>query len=219
MSDEAVPAERRRLILSFARPEAYVPLARAILGRMGYAIVSPEEWSENEALRERAPELAIVEERRLGELPTGTPFATLPVILISAKGAPLPGEDRRVVGAVVRRAGLHELYRLLQQALEATARGCMRVPTNLPVRLRRSDREWHGSVLSLSENGCLVRTPEPMDLGAELDVAFELPRAGLIETRAETSYQLTLDTGLVFQSTPAASRRAILSYVEQHLAA
>jgi hypothetical protein len=74
-------------------------------------------------------------------------------------------------------------------------------------------------VLSLSENGCLVRTSEPMDLGAELEVAFELPRAGLIETRAETSYQLVSDTGLVFQSTPAASRRAILSYVERHLAA
>jgi hypothetical protein len=58
-----------------------------------------------------------------------------------------------------------------------------------------------------------------MDLGAELEIAFELPRAGLIETRAETSYQLVPDTGLVFQATPAASRRAILSYVEENLAA
>jgi hypothetical protein len=218
MSDEAVPAEKRRLILSFARPDAYVPLARAILGRMGYAIVSPEEWKESETLAGRSPQLAVVEDRRLAELPAGPPFASLPLILLSAKGVP-PAEDRRAVGAIVRPAGLHELYRLLQQALETTARSCMRVPTNLPVRLRHGGREWHGSVLSLSENGCLVRTPEPMDLGAELEVAFELPRAGLIETRAETSYQLAPDTGLVFQSTPAASRRAILSYVEQHLAA
>jgi hypothetical protein len=193
-------------------------MARAILGRMGYAIVSPEEWKESAALASRAPELAVVEDRRLAELLESPPFATLPLILISAKGVP-PAEDRRVVGAIVRPAGLHELYRLLQQALEATARSCVRVPTNLPVRLRQAGREWHGSVLSLSENGCLVRTSEPMDLGAELEVAFELPRAGLIETRAETSYQLVSDTGLVFQSTPAASRRAILSYVEQHLAA
>lgn len=218
MSDEAVPAEKRRLILSLARPEAYVPLARAILGRMGYAIVCPEEWQESEALSARAPELAIVEERRLAELPDGPPFASLPLILISAKGVP-PGDARRVVGAIVRPAGLHELYRLLQQALEATARSCVRVPTNLPVRLRHAGREWYGAVLSLSENGCLVRTPEPMDLGAELEVSFELPRAGLIETRAETTYQLVSDTGLVFQATPAASRRAILSFVEQHLAA
>jgi hypothetical protein len=218
MSDEAVPAEKRRLILSFARPEAYVPMARAILGRIGYAIVSPEQWKESETLAGRAPELVIVEDRRLAELPDGAPFANLPLILISAKGVP-PAEDRRAVGAIVRPAGLHELYRLLQQALESIARSCVRVPTNLPVRLRHEGREWHGSVLSLSENGCLVRTPEPMDLGAEFEVAFELPRAGLIETRAETSYQLVSDTGLVFQSTPAASRRAILSYVEQHLAA
>jgi hypothetical protein len=218
MSDEAVPAEKRRLILSFARPEAYVPMARAILGRMGYAIVSPDEWKESEALAQRPPELAILEERRLAELPDAPPFATLPVILISSKGVP-PAEQRRVVGAIARPAGLHELFRLLQQALEATARSCVRVPTNLPVRLRQAGREVHGSVLSLSENGCLVRTPEPMDLGTELEVAFELPRAGLIETRAETSYQLVSDTGLVFQSTPAASRRAILRYVEQHLAA
>jgi hypothetical protein len=218
MSDEAVPAEKRRLILSLARPEAFVPMARAILGRMGYAIVSLEEWQESEALSARGPELAIVEDRRQADLPDAPPFATLPLILITAKGAP-PAEDRRVVGAIVRPAGLHELYRLLQQALEATARSCMRVPTNLPVRLRHAGRELHGSVLSLSENGCLVRTPQPMDLGAELEVAFELPRAGLIETRAESAYQLVHDTGLVFRSTPAASRRAILSFVEGHLVA
>ena len=218
MADEAVPSEKRRLILSFARPDAYVPLARAILGRMGYAIVPPEEWKESRALAERSPELGIVEERRLADLPDGPPFATLPLILLSARGIP-PAEDRRVVGIIVRPAGLHELYRLLQRGLETMPRSSMRVPTNLPVRLRSAGREWHGSVLSLSENGCLVRTPEPVDLGAQLEVAFELPRAGLIETRAETSYQLVSDAGLVFQSTPAASRRAILSFVEQHLAA
>jgi hypothetical protein len=58
-----------------------------------------------------------------------------------------------------------------------------------------------------------------MDLGAELEVSFELPRVGLIETRAETAYQLASGTGLVFQATRAASRRAILSFVEEHLAA
>src|SRR5512145_2843656 len=100
MSDEAVPAEKRRLILSFARPEAYVPMARAILGRMGYAIVAPEEWEESETLSARAPELAIVQDRRLAELPNGPPFASLPLILISAKGTP-PADDRRVVGAIV----------------------------------------------------------------------------------------------------------------------
>jgi len=217
MADEAVPAEKRRLILSFARADAYVPLARAILGRIGYAIVSPEEWQESDALASRPPELCIVDERRLAELP-GDAFAATPLILLCAKGISSL-DDRRVVGALARPAGLHELYRLLQQTLESVPRGCLRIPTNLPARFFRSGREWHGAVRSLSENGCLVRTSEPMDLGAELEVSFELPRAGLIQTRAETAYQLVSDTGLVFQATPAASRRAILSFVEEQLAA
>ncbi len=218
MADDAVPAEKRRLILSIARPEAYVPLARAILGRMGYAIVSPDEWRDSPLLAGRSPELCIVDDRRVAELPDATGFTSTPLILLCGKGR-ASIEDRRVIGALARPAGLHELYRLFQQSLETISRGSLRVPTNLPVRLRRAGREWQGSVLSLSENGCLVRTPEPMDLGAELEVAFELPRAGLIETRAESSYQLVPDMGLVFQATPAASRRAILSYVEENLAA
>jgi hypothetical protein len=218
MSDEAVPAEKRRLILSFARPGAYVPLARAILGRMGYAIVTSAEWEESQELRARPPELGVVEDRRFGELPESQDFAALPLILIASQGGPNV-VDRRLVGAVPCPAGLHELYRLLQQALEPVARSAMRVPTNLPVRMRQAGREWLGAVLSLSENGCLVRSPEPMMLGAELEVCFELPRSGLIETRAESAYQLVADTGLVFQSTPAASRRAILSFVEQQLIA
>ena len=217
MPNEAVPAEKRRLILSFARPDAYVPMARAILGRMGYAIVSPEEWLASEALASRVPQLAIVDERRLPELPSEA-FAATPLILLCAKGVSSL-EDRRVVGAIARPAGLHELYLMLQQALEAAPRGSLRVATHLPVRFSCSGREWHGAVLSLSENGCLVSTPEPMDLGAELEVSFELPRVGLIETRAETAYQLASGTGLVFQATRAASRRAILSFVEEHLAA
>jgi hypothetical protein len=218
MADDAVPTEKRRLILSLARPEAYVPLARAILGRMGYAIVSAEEWKQSPSLAERTPELCIVEDLQLAELLAEASFAATPLILLCGKGQPVL-EDRRVVGAIARPAGLHELYRLFQQSLEAVARGSLRVPTNLPVRLRSAGREWQASVLSLSENGCLVRSPEPMDLGAELEVAFELPRTGLIQTRAETSYQLVSDTGLVFQATSAAQRRAIQSYVADHLAA
>jgi hypothetical protein len=218
MSDDAVPPEQRRLILSFALPDTYAPHVRTILGRMGYAIVSREEWEQAEALAARVPELVIVDERRLSELPQSPPSATLPAILISAQGAP-PAGDRRVLGATLRPAGLHALYRLLQQALEATARSCLRVPTQLAVRLRHGRREWQGALLSLSENGCLVRTPEQIALGTELEVAFALPRGGLIQTRAETAYRLVADTGLVFQATPPASRRAIVRFVEQQLAA
>jgi hypothetical protein len=218
MADDAVPAEKRRLILSLARPDAYVPLARAILGRMGYAIVSREEWQQSPSLAARTPELCIVDDRDASALPSEPRIASTPLVVLCGRGQPAL-DDRRVVGAIARPAGLHELYRLFQQSLESVARGGLRVPTNLPVRLRSKGREWQGSVLSLSENGCLVRSPEPMDLGAELELCFELPRAGRIETRAETSYHLVRDSGLVFQATSAAQRDAIRSYVTESLAA
>ena len=91
--------------------------------------------------------------------------------------------------------------------------------THLPARCRRGEREWRGAVLSLSENGCLLRTPEPVKLGSEIEISFDLPRTGTIETKAETAYQLVPDTGLIFHRTSAAFREAILSFVEESLAA
>jgi len=73
-------------------------------------------------------------------------------------------------------------------------------------------------VLSLSENGCLLRTTEPVNLGSQIEISFDLPRVGTIETKAESAYQLVPDTGLIFHRTPAASREAILSFVEESLA-
>jgi hypothetical protein len=218
MPPDAVPAEKRHLILSIARPEAYVPLARSILGRMGYAILTRDEWSASPSLAERKTELCIVDDRLMTELPAAPSFEAMPLILLCGKGR-TPVEDRRVVGVIPRPAGLHELFRLFQQSFETAPRGSLRVATHLPVRLRRGGREWQGALLSLSENGCLVRSPEPMELGSQLELAFELPGTGLIETRAEATYQLVPDAGLVFQATPAASRRAILSFVEEQLAA
>lgn len=214
----ATPEEKRRLIVSLARPTAFVPLARAILGRMGYAIVPLEEWQASPALAQSEPLLALVDDRSFAQLPMGDPFARLPILLLTGRDAARI-DDRRVLGAISQPAGLHELYRLLQQVLEPQPRGSLRVPTNLPARMRDGEHEWTGAVLSLSENGCLLRTPEPVPLGSAVEIAFELPRVGRIETRAEASYQLIPDFGLVFQSTPAASRHAIRSFVEEHLAA
>lgn len=215
MAPGAAPAEKRHLVLSLARPQATLPIARLVLGRIGYAIVSPEEWKQDAELAGRAPALCIVEDRQLGEVPA---TAATPLLVVCGRGRSQV-DDPRVFGVVARPAGLHELYRLFQQALEPIARGCLRAPTNLPVRLRCAGREWQGALLSLSENGCLVRSPEPVELGASLEVAFELPGGVRIETEAEPSYHLKDDTGLVFAGTPASARRAILGYVEALLAA
>ncbi len=214
----AQPDARRRLIVSYARPEAFVPLARVILANMGYAILPEEEWRETPAFATRAPELRIVDEQRLPDVPEDLPTRRIPMILLTGRqGASV--DDPRILGAVRRPAGLHELYRLIQQALEPTPRATPRIATHLPARCRRGSREWRGAVLSLSESGCLLRSAEPLGLGTELEIAFELPRVGWIETRAESTYQLVPDTGLVFQRTPAGLRQAIASFVEQGLVA
>jgi hypothetical protein len=214
----ANPQKARWLIISYARSEAYVPLARVILARMGYSIVPAEEWEDlpNDD-RVRTPDLRIVDERRLDEIPEDGEFSEVPIILLTGRHG-VSGADPRVKGAVARPAGLHEIYRLIQQTIEDNPRSTPRVATHLPARCRRGAREWNGAVLSLSENGCLLRSPEPVNLGSQIELSFDLPRLGTIETRAESTYQLVPDTGLVFQGTPAASREAILHFVEASLA-
>ena len=127
------------------------------------------------------------------------------------------GADPRIVGAIRRPAGLHEIYRLVQQVLEDTPRSTPRVPTHLPARCQRDGREWRGAVLSLSENGCLLRSPEPLLLGSRIALGFELPRSGKLEVDAEIAYQLVPDMGVVFNATSPSVREAIGAY--RHLGA
>jgi len=209
----------RRLIISYAHPEAYVPLARVILARMGYSIIPAEEWEDlPTADRARTPDLRIVDERRIGEISEDDEISEIPMIVLTGRHG-VSGVDPRIIGAVARPAGLHEIYRLIQQTIEDTPRSTPRVATHLPARCRRGEREWRAAVLSLSENGCLLRTPEPVSLGSQIEISFDLPRTGTIETKAESAYQLVPDTGLIFHRTPAAFREAILSFVEESLGA
>ena len=215
----ANPQKPRWLIVSYARSEAYVPLARVILARMGYPIVPAEEWEDLSAAdRARTPDLRIVDERRLGEIPEDDEILEVPMIVLTGRHG-VSGVDPRIIGAVARPAGLHEIYRLIQQTIEDTPRSTPRVATHLPARCRRGEREWRAAVLSLSENGCMLRTPEPVTLGSQIEISFDLPRTGTIETKAESAYQLLPDTGLIFHRTPAAFREAILSFVEESLTA
>jgi hypothetical protein len=127
------------------------------------------------------------------------------------------GAETRIVGAVKRPAGLHDLYRLLQQVFEDNPRATPRVPTHIRATCRRRGREWIGAVLSLSENGCLLRSPEPVLLGSQLELSFELPRVGPVELWAESAYQLLPDFGLVFSALAPADRDAISAYVADAL--
>ncbi len=208
----------RRLLVSHAQPDAFAPRARAILCRTGYRIVGVEELAElPPSLAGRRPDLRLVDERRLGEVPDEGDAGSVPIILLTGRHG-VSGVDPRIVGAIARPAGLHELYRLVQTVLEEVPRSTPRVPAHLAARFRRDEREWPATILSLSENGCLVRCAEPLDLRTDVELEFALPRSGHVVTGAEVAYQLPPDLGLVFHTTSAAMRRSIAEFVVESTA-
>jgi len=211
------PAMPRRVLVMHAAPEAFAPRTRLLFQKLGYSIVDPDELTallESDACRR--PDLRIVDERSLGEVPEDS-GPQVPIVVLSGRHG-VTGADPRIVGAVRRPAGLHELYRLVQQVLEDTPRSSPRIPTHLPARCRVGDREWASSVLSLSENGCLIRSPETPTLGTRLEMSFSLPRAGVLRIDSEIAYQLVPDLGIVFNGTSPAVRDAIKTYVQDALA-
>ena len=202
------------VLLSHARAEAYAPMTRVILGKLGYLILTPDELESIEGSEDVRPLVRLLDERQLVEIPDENDG--IPIILITGRhGA--TGADVRIAAAVKRPAGMHELYRLIQQLTEDTPRATPRVLTHIPVRCRRGEEEWATAMLSISENGCLMRSPEPLNLGGRVELSFELPRAGRLELEAETAYQLLPDLGMIFHATRASDREAIKSYVAQAL--
>jgi len=210
-----------RVLVAHARPEAFAPQTWSILGKLGFRILTPEEFENQPGGGDpdaTIPDLRIVDERRLGEVSEADGEESVPLIVLTGRHG-VTGADSRIVGAVKRPAGLHDLYRLLQQVFEENPRATPRVPTHLRATCRRQGREWFGAVLSLSENGCLLRSSEPVLLGSQLELRFDLPRVGPIELWAECAYQLLPDIGLVFSALAPADRDAISTYVGEALSA
>lgn len=205
-----------RVLVSHAPPEAYAPMTRAILVKLGYAILLPEELETCDPERSKLrPSVRLVDERQLGEIPDDG--QSIPIVVLSGRHG-VSGADTRIAGAVRRPAGIHELYRLIQQLTEDTPRATPRVATHLPARCGQRDAEWGVTILSISENGCLLRSPEPLLLGARVALRFTLPGAGLLDLQAEAAYQLLPDVGMIFDSTPAHDREAIADFVTKTLA-
>jgi hypothetical protein len=203
----------RRVLASYAAASDYSPVARVLLAKLGYRIVPVEEM-EAGAL----PDLRLVHERRLDEVPSESSDGTrIPIILLTGRWG-VRGEDRRVMGAVHRPAGLHELYRLCQSLLEENPRSVPRISTRLPARCRREGRDWTGTVLTLSENGCLLSLAEMPPLDAVFELGIALPDRGPAETRAVATYQEGSNLGLVFHGTSPAFRKLIADYVSETLA-
>jgi hypothetical protein len=199
-----------------AAPEAIAPMTRVILAKLGYVIVTPEEFeSLGPDIVRRGPELRIVDERNLADIPEDK-GAQVPVLVLTGRHG-VTGADPRIMGAVRRPAGMHELFRLIQQVLEETPRTTPRVPTHIVASCERRGVEWKVAILSLSENGCLLRSPEPLLLGTRIDLRFELPHAGPLELVAETAYQVVPGTGVIFHATSPDDRAAIGLFVKEAL--
>ena len=215
-SDPTAPATPRHWLVSLARSSAFVPMTRAILGRLGYAIVPLEEWLAKASLQAHPPELCLVEERLIGELPGDREFETSRLVALTGREG-VTSTDPRIIAGIQVPAGLHELYRVMQQTFEPTPRSAIRVPTQLPARLELAGRERAVELRSISENGCLVRSEEPLPLGTRVEIQFQLPHLGAVRTAAAPTYQMLPDTGLVFERTTPGHRRSIQIYVEQSL--
>jgi hypothetical protein len=207
---EVISPSPHRFLLSHAPPEAYAPMTRAILAKLGYAILLPEEFERVAGESEVRPVLRIVDERQLAEVPDEQD--PLPILVLAGRHG-VTGADGRIVGAIKRPAGMHELFRLIQQVTEETPRTTPRVATHLAARCRKDGREWPATVLTLSENGCLIRSPEPVLLGTRVDLEFALPHEGGLSITAETAYQLLPDVGLIFHGIPTRQRQAIGRFV------
>jgi hypothetical protein len=211
-----------RLLLTNARPEAFAPHARSILARLGYAIVTGAEMESLACAPEAASgmrsqvDMLISDEMRLADVPDTGGEDPIPVILLTGRHG-IREQDSRVVAAVKRPAGLHDLYRIIQQYFEEMPRSTPRVATRIPVSCRQGGAQWDASVVSLSENGCLMRFEEPVRLGSKLKASMHLPHFGAVELEAEIAYQLVPDFGLIFNAIPARVRNLLRSYVVETL--
>lgn len=196
-------AERRR-IASHAREEDYTPVARVLLRKLGYAILPVEELAVPPA-----PDLRIVDARRLAEIP---PDAPEPILLLGGR-RDRGIDDPRVVGVVARPAGPHELYRLLQATLEKHPRSVPRVSASLEAIARSDETSWPLRVLSLSENGCLAAGDPLPPLDAHLRLELSLPGQQRIEVPAHAAYETGARLGLVFQGMHLSTRRLLQAAV------
>ena len=212
MSLRPLPA---RCLVAYASAGAFSENTIRMMNRLGYRITLSSAIGGVDDVLAAGADLFLVDERRLAEGPP-TAAGTAPIVLLTGPSG-TTDEDSRIVGAVIRPAGLHDLYRVVEQVLEERPRSMPRVATDLPGECRRQGSAWKVSIRSLSENGCLIRTAESVPLGSKVQLSFPLPPSGLVHVWAEIAYQILPEFGLVFSSTSPEIRRAIGRYVTETL--
>jgi len=206
----------RACIASYVGPRAFAPQTRAALEGLGYSVVPAFSMGRFDDASWQ-PALRIVDERQYQMVPSFEDDPSTPLILLTGTRR-VEVDDERVAGRAPRPARLSDLYPIIQSALEPTPRQSPRVPTQLSARGIRRDHRWVGHVVSLSEGGCLLRSSEPLDAGATMNLQFALPRSGILTTRATCVHGGDDVSGLVFRDPPPEVRDRIAGFVTQRLA-
>jgi hypothetical protein len=212
------PTATPRAIVSIHAPDrAFAPGTQTALARLGYQLVSAETATRHSEDDESSrPNIRIVDDRQLERIPLEGNGEGLPLILLTGHSGPL-ASDSRAVGTVRRRARIHELFTLLQHALEPWPRTVPRVTAALPARCKRGNHGWAAAIRSISEKGCLLLSTERLEPDKRLSVYFTLPSEGLMQLPAQPSYVNGKQAGLVFRDTSERSRSAIANYVNSQL--
>jgi hypothetical protein len=193
----------RLCIASHAADSDYAPTSRTLLWKLGYALLPPEEAHQ--------PALRVVREDRLDEVDTNVP------IILLTRGRTPRARDPRVAGALHRPAKLHELYRLIQAALEEQPRTVPRVATSLRATGTADTKTWRFEVRSLSENGCLVAGPALPSQGTALELDIELPWGHRVASPAVAAYEQGEQLGLVFHGITLGARKKMARAVMELL--
>lgn len=202
-------AERCR-IESCAGQRAYAPNVQRALTRLGYVVVEVDTHRDGPA-----PDLRIADDRNPDSLPTTAQDPRTPIVLLTGSAGWV--QDPRVVGRVRRPAGLGDLYRVVQQALETHPRLAPRVATELQARIVRRDQGWPSAIMTLSERGCMAYTTDVLMQGDRVHLHFTLPGFGLIDICARVVWSRDQGAGLVFTDATHTFCAAIDEYVGSRL--
>jgi hypothetical protein len=208
---------RSRVTVAVHAPDrAFAPGVQTALMRLGYNLISARTAHRQRDDGLLRPQLRIVDERQLSELPARRD--DLPqILLIGSRGSTTTEPDEPSLGRVRRRARLADLYQLLQNALEPQPRSVPRVTDALPARATRGLESWSGAIRSISEKGCLLQSTSPFHEESRVEICFPLARQGLVQIPAQPSYREGVRTGLVFDPLPDETRIALARYVEARL--
>jgi hypothetical protein len=86
-------AVAKRVLISHAGPEAYAPMTRVILAKLGYLVLLPEEAASIRDLADARPLVRVLDERQMAEIPDDGDG--IPIILLTGRhGA--TGADPRI---------------------------------------------------------------------------------------------------------------------------